>query len=162
MHALLTLIKKDGQFPSVWKAASLAALVEYELESSSEFSSWPDEGYSNSGRKLPIPTTLRDGYTEYNLKPVRAQDHPVPTFDALVRRLRRKYGRWTKPDSQEAQWLDLMADAWSVTLHPEEALRSGLAPEQLCREAAQRAGELEFAEKFLVPHLLATLKRPRP
>ena len=158
MHALMK-VKKRGIRPSLWKAANLAALVGFDLISDSHVSKAPTKPLSPSGRRRPILSMLQHGYHEYVFEPLRHEDYGARTYDAIARRLRRKYQEWVQQNSSEAQWIGHMADAWVAALYPVVMRRQGLNPRSVCLEAAKRAGETCFAIRVLLPHLESALPK---
>jgi len=157
LHAL-TRVKKHGQTCSIYKASQLSALLHCKINNIDLKEGGVKPKISSSLRKCPVPQSLKVGkYIEIDLETIG--DHRGKlTFDAHTRRLQGKYKKWIQGGSLEAVWLDLMAVAVMVTLHPKTAIRQGLPPKRTCKQMAKLAGEADFAEAILLPLLKSAIK----
>jgi len=136
------------------QAAMYATLfmLGYTVDSVVHHSGPPPENYTQGAmqRKAPVKPEFRNGYTEATyMNPGDTDDYRKATADVL----RHKFKAWKKrPDG--ILWLKHMSYAWACALYPRTiSAKSQCDPEIDCLRAAELAGERDFAEKVLLPHL---------
>ena len=147
----------NGHPLSKRQAAQRAALLkDFDLELTTQNASAPSPQLAPTGRRnSPIGASLQDGFDEHAFRHKKLNAGVGHAFDATTKRLERKHRKWTSAGKIEAAWLDDMADAWMAATYPQEIQRQGLDPVEVCLTAASRAGEREFAERYLLPLLEA-------
>jgi hypothetical protein len=144
-----------GKSPAVRRAASHAAFCkEGRLQASSTFTTPPPRDLNPTlTRKLPIPPALKGGYQQLDIAHVNRRPGGTALENCSLR-LRRKRREWAKPNSEPMRWLGFMALAWAAALFPDTVRRElKREPLDVCRAAARAAGEHDFLEKVLLPHL---------
>jgi hypothetical protein len=146
---------KNGRFPSTRQAAQHAVLLsDFDLDGTAESPHGPPPQPAQTGhRNSPIKPVLRDGFTEHVFRHKTKRAGVEHAFAARIKRLERKHREWMKAGSPESTWLDGMADAWMATVYPHAVRRRGLDPVKVCLTATARAGEIDFAERYLLPLL---------
>jgi hypothetical protein len=152
-------VSKRGLFPSVRRAATLAACVkEGDLRMERNIPGAPPQQLAPSGRRnSPVHPSLKGGYRELELSHVSRRQGGVALENCALR-LRRKHRTWSK-NSMARLWLRKMAQAWAAASYPHAVRRElNQEPTAICQAAGQAATETEFFEKILVPHLRAQEK----
>ena len=147
---------KRGRFPSVRKAAMLAACAkEGVLSMERMISEAPPQQLAPTGkRNSPVNPSLKGGYRELELFHVSRPQGGVALENCALR-LRRKHRTWSKNSMQRA-WMRNMAQAWAAATYP-HAVRRELDQSRPQYVKLQRKLRMktEFFEAILLPHLHA-------